>query len=76
MSILSPSQRLLEFNNGRLPFAAAQIGKSFRNEIAPRSGLLRVRCVTVLCVCVCVCVCVCESAKKDFFKMKLRRCDL
>lgn len=36
-------KRLLEFNNGRLPFAAAQIGKAFRNEISPRSGLLRVR---------------------------------
>ncbi|KAH8927434.1 glycyl-tRNA synthetase [Atractiella rhizophila] len=35
--------RLLEFNNGRLPFASAQIGKSFRNEIAPRQGLIRVR---------------------------------
>lgn len=35
--------RLLEFNNGRVPFASAQIGKSFRNEIAPRQGLLRVR---------------------------------
>ncbi|XP_065557618.1 LOW QUALITY PROTEIN: glycine--tRNA ligase-like [Artemia franciscana] len=35
--------RLLEFNNGRLPFAAAQIGPAFRNEISPRSGLLRVR---------------------------------
>lgn len=36
-------KRLYDFNNGRLPFAGAQIGKSFRNEIAPRSGLLRVR---------------------------------
>jgi len=36
-------KRLLEFNQGKLPFAAAQIGKSFRNEISPRSGLLRVR---------------------------------
>ncbi|GAA6011547.1 hypothetical protein JCM11491_004684 [Sporobolomyces phaffii] len=35
--------RLLEFNNGRVPFASAQIGRSFRNEISPRSGLLRVR---------------------------------
>jgi glycyl-tRNA synthetase len=35
--------RLLEFNNGRLPFASAQIGKSFRNEISPKQGLLRVR---------------------------------
>jgi len=36
-------KRLLEFNNGKLPFAASQIGCSFRNEIAPRSGLIRVR---------------------------------
>jgi glycyl-tRNA synthetase len=36
-------RRLLEYNNGRMPFAAAQIGLGFRNEIAPRQGLLRVR---------------------------------
>ncbi|XP_052826299.1 glycine--tRNA ligase isoform X1 [Octopus bimaculoides] len=36
-------KRLLEFNQGRLPFAGAQIGDSFRNEISPRSGLIRVR---------------------------------
>jgi len=36
-------KRLLEFNGGRMPFAAAQMGTAFRNEIAPRSGLLRVR---------------------------------
>ncbi|CAA9999826.1 unnamed protein product [Nesidiocoris tenuis] len=36
-------KRLLEFNMGKLPFAAAQIGNAFRNEISPRSGLLRVR---------------------------------
>lgn len=36
-------KRLLEFNNGRVPFAAAQIGLGFRNEISPRAGLLRVR---------------------------------
>jgi len=36
-------KRLLEFSQGKLPFAAAQIGNSFRNEISPRSGLLRVR---------------------------------
>lgn len=35
--------RLLDFNNGKIPFASAQIGKSFRNEISPKSGLLRVR---------------------------------
>ncbi|CAD5215511.1 unnamed protein product [Bursaphelenchus xylophilus] len=36
-------KRLLEFNQGRLPFAAAQIGSGFRNEISPRQGLIRVR---------------------------------
>lgn len=36
-------KRLLEYNQGRLPFAAAQVGNAFRNEISPRSGLLRVR---------------------------------
>uniref|UniRef100_A0A8D8TT94 Glycine--tRNA ligase n=1 Tax=Cacopsylla melanoneura TaxID=428564 RepID=A0A8D8TT94_9HEMI len=36
-------KRLLEFNSGKLPFAAAQIGNAFRNEISPRSGLIRVR---------------------------------
>lgn len=34
---------LLYYNGGKLPFAAAQIGQSFRNEINPRQGLLRVR---------------------------------
>ena len=36
-------KRLLDYNNGRVPFAAAQIGLGFRNEIAPKNGLLRVR---------------------------------
>ncbi|KAI9805162.1 MAG: Glycine--tRNA ligase 1, mitochondrial [Sarcosagium campestre] len=36
-------QKLLEFNQQSMPFAAASIGKCFRNEISPRSGLLRVR---------------------------------
>ena len=36
-------RRLLDFNGKRMPFAAAQIGTGFRNEIAPRGGLLRVR---------------------------------
>jgi len=35
--------KLYEFNFKKLPFASAQIGLGFRNEIAPRSGLLRVR---------------------------------
>jgi len=34
---------LLEYNNGKLPFAGACMGLGFRNEIAPRSGLIRVR---------------------------------
>ena len=36
-------RRLLDYNQSRMPFAAAQIGLGFRNEIAPRNGLLRVR---------------------------------
>ncbi|KDD74333.1 class II core domain (G, H, P, S and T) tRNA synthetase, partial [Helicosporidium sp. ATCC 50920] len=34
---------LLYYAGSKLPFAAAQIGSSYRNEISPRSGLLRVR---------------------------------
>ncbi|OQE31838.1 hypothetical protein PENSTE_c001G09598 [Penicillium steckii] len=36
-------QKLLEYNQQSMPFASASIGKSFRNEISPRAGLLRVR---------------------------------
>lgn len=36
-------KRALEFNQGKLPFGSSQIGQAFRNEISPRSGLLRVR---------------------------------
>ena len=36
-------KNLLDFNNNRIPFGSASIGLGFRNEIAPRSGLLRVR---------------------------------
>ena len=36
-------KKLLEFNNQRVPFAAAQVGLAYRNEIAPRGGLVRVR---------------------------------
>ena len=36
-------KNLYDFNRNRLPFAAAQIGLGFRNEISPRDGLLRVR---------------------------------
>ncbi|KAL2752737.1 hypothetical protein ACRALDRAFT_1036771 [Sodiomyces alcalophilus JCM 7366] len=35
--------KLLEFNQGQMPFASASVGKSYRNEISPRGGLLRVR---------------------------------
>ncbi|KAJ6712919.1 GLYCINE--TRNA LIGASE 1 MITOCHONDRIAL [Salix purpurea] len=34
---------LYNYNGNKLPFAAAQIGQAFRNEISPRQGLLRVR---------------------------------
>ena len=36
-------KRLYEYNQTKMPFSAAQIGLGFRNEIAPRGGLLRVR---------------------------------
>jgi len=35
--------KLLDFNNNSMPFASASIGRSYRNEISPRAGLLRVR---------------------------------
>jgi glycyl-tRNA synthetase len=35
--------KLLEFNQQQMPFASASIGRSYRNEISPRAGLLRVR---------------------------------
>ncbi|KAG6035684.1 hypothetical protein E4U19_004381 [Claviceps sp. Clav32 group G5] len=35
--------KLLDYNQGNMPFASASIGKSYRNEISPRAGLLRVR---------------------------------
>ncbi|HZD42557.1 MAG TPA: glycine--tRNA ligase, partial [Methanomicrobiales archaeon] len=36
-------QRLLRFYRDRLPFGAVQIGKSYRNEISPRQGMIRLR---------------------------------
>lgn len=36
-------RRLVEFNNGRMPCAGAQIGMAYRNEIRPQQGMLRVR---------------------------------
>src|ERR1700734_206150 len=38
--LVSVASIMLIYNK---PFASASIGKSFRNEISPRSGLLRVR---------------------------------
>ncbi|GFQ04662.1 glycine--tRNA ligase 1 mitochondrial [Phtheirospermum japonicum] len=38
---------LYYYNGNKLPFAAAQIGQAFRNEISPRQGLLRVRELTL-----------------------------
>jgi glycyl-tRNA synthetase len=35
--------RLVEYARGQLPFAVAQIGAAYRNEISPRGGLLRLR---------------------------------
>lgn len=35
--------RLLRFYREKLPFGATQIGKSFRNEISPRQGVIRLR---------------------------------
>lgn len=36
-------RRLIDFNNGRMPCAGAQVGLAFRNEIHPKQGMLRVR---------------------------------
>lgn len=36
-------KKLYEYNNEKLPFASASIGRVYRNEISPRAGLLRVR---------------------------------
>lgn len=36
-------KRLRDFNKQKLPMIVAQIGKSFRNEINPKSGLIRQR---------------------------------
>jgi len=35
--------RLLKFYRAHLPFGATQIGKAYRNEIAPRQGVIRLR---------------------------------
>ena len=36
-------KRLYGFNQKKLPLIVAQVGKSFRNEINPKSGLIRQR---------------------------------
>ena len=35
--------RLLRFYRDKLPFGAVQVGKSYRNEISPRQGMIRLR---------------------------------
>lgn len=42
-SIFVDFPRLYKTMRGKLPFGVGQVGKSFRNEIAPRQGLLRLR---------------------------------
>ena len=42
-SIFVDFPRLFKTMRGRLPVGVAQVGKSFRNEIAPRQSLLRLR---------------------------------
>lgn len=42
-SIFVDFPRLFKVMRGRLPLGIAQVGKSFRNEIAPRQSLLRLR---------------------------------
>jgi glycyl-tRNA synthetase len=34
---------LLDYNGGRVPFGCAQIGNAYRNEVAPRQGIIRCR---------------------------------
>jgi len=42
-SIFVSFPTLLRQARGKLPFGVAQVGRSFRNEIAPRQGLIRLR---------------------------------
>ena len=42
-SIFVDFQRIFKVSRRKLPLGIAQIGKSFRNEISPRQGLLRLR---------------------------------
>ncbi len=41
--IFTDFPRLLRFYRDKLPFGAVQIGKSYRNEISPRQGMIRLR---------------------------------
>jgi len=41
--IFVPFKRLYEFARRTLPFGVLQIGKSYRNEISPRQGMIRLR---------------------------------
>ncbi|HEU5462290.1 MAG TPA: glycine--tRNA ligase [Nitrososphaeraceae archaeon] len=42
-SIFVDFSRIFKIMRGKLPFPIAQVGKSFRNEVAPRQSLLRLR---------------------------------
>lgn len=42
-SIFVDFSRIFKVSRGKLPMGVAQVGKSFRNEISPRQGLLRLR---------------------------------
>jgi glycyl-tRNA synthetase len=42
-SIFVDFMRIFKVSRGKLPLGIAQVGKSFRNEISPRQGLLRLR---------------------------------
>ncbi|HIH26583.1 MAG TPA: glycine--tRNA ligase, partial [Methanoregulaceae archaeon] len=41
--IFTDFSRLLRFYRDKLPFGTVQIGKSYRNEISPRQGMIRLR---------------------------------
>ena len=41
--IFTDFTRLVRFYRNKLPFGAVQIGKSYRNEISPRQGVIRLR---------------------------------
>jgi len=41
--IFTAFQRIFRNHGAKLPLAVAQVGKSFRNEISPRKGLVRMR---------------------------------